>query len=82
MTNPFLHADSIRFGEDEAVRMHALNSARTRTPLMTYTLLLFGPEALPPALMAGWLLAETEENLNDLLPEGYEVEIRMEEPEQ
>ena len=86
MPKPWLEADAIRFGEEEAIRMHALGTekpdARARTPLMTYTLLLFGPEALSPALMAGWLLAETKENLNDLLPEGYEVEIRMEEPEQ
>lgn len=53
--------------------------------LATYTLQLFGPK--PTALWRGpiattavgigpTLLRETEENLTDLLPEGYSVRIK------
>ena len=91
MSNPFLHADTIRFGSEEAARMHALALAdaaeKLRNPgegselvvLQTYTLELIGPRnhALESeARIANAFLHETEENLTDLLPEGYSVRIK------
>jgi hypothetical protein len=90
MPNPFLHADTIRFGQEEAIRMHALALADAAEKLraaddepvvlQTYTLQLVGP---PNSILATWVawewensIRETEENLTDLLPEGYEVEIK------
>lgn len=54
--------------------------AETQAPLATYTLQLFGPDRILltaadwPA-WRGWLL-EAEQNLTDLLPEGYSVRIK------
>jgi len=88
MSNPFLHADIIRFGAEEAARMHALAlgdaAEKLRKPgeksepvvLQTYTLQLIGPSYHGEHAIPDHLLRETEENLTDLLPEGYEVKIK------
>jgi hypothetical protein len=94
MPNPELEADTIRFGAEEAARMHALAlgdaAEQLRNPsegsepvvLQTYTLQLLGP--MPPKAfqllnLQHWafpsMMRETEENLTDLLPEGYSVKI-------
>ena len=79
MSNPFLHADIIRFGAEEAIRMHALGTEEPEpVVLQTYTLELLGPRG---SILAAWVawenaIRETEENLTDLLPEGYEVKIK------
>ena len=90
MPNPELEADTIRFGAEEAARMHALalgdaaeklrKSGEGSEPivLQTYTLQLLGPSsqwAIWPYLIRADFLVETEENLTDLLPEGYSVKI-------
>jgi len=90
MPNPFLEADTIRYGAEEAARMHALALAdageKLRNPgkesepvvLQTYVLQLLGPRnhtLESEAHIANAFLTETEENLTDLLPEGYSVKI-------
>lgn len=54
--------------------------AETQAPLATYTLQVFGPEDERHATfgtgLSDALLRETEENLTDLLPEGYSVTIK------
>lgn len=49
------------------------------TTLATYTLRVMGPEGWPDfpdaARGLGGALSEAEENLNDLLPEGYYIKI-------
>jgi len=106
MPDPFLYADTIRFGEEEAARMHALGTEKPKhlcpkcerpltlsgdcahcdrsepVVLHTHTLQLIGPPwtVVKPVDPWGWLrpglLAETEENLTDLLPAGYSVRIQ------
>jgi hypothetical protein len=79
MPKPWLEADAIRFGEEEAIRMAALGTEKPEpVVLQTYTLQLLGPSSsrklarvLPPRM-----IAETEENLSDLLPAGYSVTIK------
>ena len=92
MPNPELEADTIRFGAEEAIRMHALAlgdaAEKLRNPgegsepvvLQTYTLQLLGPKnAARPTWTHGVpssFMRETEENLTDLLPAGYSVRIK------
>jgi hypothetical protein len=53
---------------------HAEPEWRPTEHLMTWTLRLMGPEGAVPEEMAG-ALSEAEENISDLLPEGYYVKI-------
>jgi hypothetical protein len=81
MPNPFLEADTIRFGEEEAIRMHALGTEKPEpVVLQTYSLQLIGPLEDSPVWtgfknLRDTFLRETEENLTDLLPAGYSVKI-------
>jgi hypothetical protein len=82
MPNPFLEADTIRFGEEEAIRMHALGTEKPEpVVLQTYTLQFVGPShhrshpGEQSLTLDQKLLRETEENLTDLLPAGYSVKI-------
>jgi len=79
MPNPELEADTIRFGAEEAARMHALGTEKPEpVVLQTYTLQLLGPANSALAMWIAWknAIEETEENLTDLLPEGYSVKIK------
>jgi hypothetical protein len=79
MSKPWLEADTIRFGEEEAIRMHALGTEKPEpVVLQTYTLQLLGPRstAWPYVVLPDVFLRETEENLTDLLPESYSVKIK------
>ena len=83
MPDLFLYADTIRFGAEEAARMHALGTEYREGAwpkvLATYTLQLIGPPShsgVWPYVIGPKFLRETEENLTDLLPDGYSIQIK------